>query len=270
MRRLVLICGVTAVVVAFALALGQGTSTGPTVQAKTNKTYGTYLVDSSGQSLYVLSADSKNTSTCSGACAQAWPPLTVTAAPTAGSGVAGSLLGTIQRPDGAKQVTYNGLPLYTFVKDKVAGDTNGEGVTHFGGEWDLVSPYGEAIKPPAPPTSAKTTAAAGQPTATNVSAMELSNLRGAGQPVFDSICFACHGSNGEGGKGPKFVGNDKLKNTEIVVRQIYYGGHFMPPLGQTLSKMQIAGAATYIRTSWGNNYGAVTEQEVDQILSKSK
>jgi predicted lipoprotein with Yx(FWY)xxD motif/cytochrome c5 len=266
MRRLLLISGLTLVVLAFALALGQGSSSAPTVQVATSKTYGTYLVDGNGQSLYVLSSDSKDTSTCSGACAQAWPPLAVTGTPTAASGVAASLLGTIKRQDGTLQVTYNGLPLYTFVKDKASGDTNGEGVSAHGGEWDLVSPYGEAIKPPAPADNS--TASAKQPAASNVSAMALSNLRGEGQPIFDNICSACHGASGEGGKGPKFVGNDKLSNTEMVVRQIFYGGHFMPPFGKALSKDQIAGAATYVRTSWGNDYGAVTAEEVSQILSK--
>ncbi len=268
MRRIVLISGVTLVVVAFALALGQSSTSAPTVQVMTSKTYGSYLVDANGQSLYVLSSDSKDTSTCTGDCAKAWPPLTAKGKPTAASGVAASLLATIKRADGTEQVTYNGLPLYTFVKDKASGDTNGEGVKAFGGEWDLVSPYGSAVKPPAPAASSSSTAASNQPAASNVSPMELSKLRGEGQPVFDTICSTCHGANGEGGKGPKFVGNDKLTNTEMVVRQIYFGGHFMPPMGKALSTDQIAGAATYIRTSWGNKFGAVTAEEVKKIVNQ--
>lgn len=248
----------------FALALGQSSSSGATVQVANSDMYGSYLVDGNGMALYLLGADSKDTSTCTDACAQAWPPLTVSGTPSAGSGVAGSLLGTITRADGSMQVTYNGMPLYTFVKDKAAGDTNGEGVNAYGGEWDLVSPYGSAVKPPAPASNQQ--AQAPQPTASNVSQAELTKLRSEGEPTFTNICSACHGQSGEGGKGPAFVGLDKLTNTEQVVRHIYYGGHFMPPFGQVLSKEQIAAAATYIRTSWGNNYGAVTLKEVNQII----
>ena len=174
MRRIILISGFTLVVVVFALALGQSSTSAPTVQVMTSKTYGSHLVDANGQSLYVLSADTKDTSTCTGDCAKAWPPLAAQGKPTAASGVAASLLATIKRQDGTEQVTYNGLPLYTFVKDTATGDTNGEGVTAFGGEWDLVSPYGSAIKPPAPASTASTTSSSSQPTASNVSPMELS------------------------------------------------------------------------------------------------
>src|SRR5262249_2042142 len=55
---------------------------------------GTFLVDSSGRSLYLFEADKSSTSTCNGACAAAWPPLTTDGAPTAGTGVKASLLGT--------------------------------------------------------------------------------------------------------------------------------------------------------------------------------
>lgn len=248
------------------LAVGQGSTPGTAVQSKTSDTYGSYLVDGDGMSLYLLSADSKGTSTCSDTCAQAWPPLTVSGTPTAGSGVAGSLLGTITRPDGSMQVTYNGIPLYTFVKDKAPGDTKGEGVTAFGGEWDLVSPYGSAIKPPTSASAATNKTEALTPAGPQLDPMALGKLKGEGQTVYGNVCSSCHGDNGEGGKGPAFVGLDKLTNTEQVVRHIYYGGHFMPPFGQVLSKEQIAAASTYIRTSWGNNYGAVTEKEVNQII----
>jgi len=253
------------IVSAFALAAGQGSSSGAAVRMASSDSFGSYLVNASGMSLYMLSADSKDTSTCTGACAQAWPPLTVSGSPSAGSGVAGSLLGTLKRADGSMQVTYNGIPLYTFVKDTAAGDTNGEGITAHGGTWTLVSPYGSAIAPPAPPASQKAQTST-QPTASNVSQAELTKLRADGKPTFDNICSACHGSSGEGGKGPAFVGFATLKDSETVVRHIYFGGHFMPPFGKVLSREQIAAVATYIRTSWGNEYGAVIEKEVDQIL----
>jgi hypothetical protein len=65
-----------------------------------------------------------------------------------------SLVGTIARSDGRPQATYNGHPLYRFVKDTKSGDTKGEGLTAFGGTWFAVSPAGSEVKPkpkPQPP-----------------------------------------------------------------------------------------------------------------------
>jgi predicted lipoprotein with Yx(FWY)xxD motif len=104
---------------------------------------GTILVDGKGMTLYLLTGDSADASICTDACATAWPPLIGTA--TAGSGVDGTKLGTISRPDGTSQVTYNGHPLYGFVKDQAAGDVNGQGINKFGGIWYVVSPSGDAI-----------------------------------------------------------------------------------------------------------------------------
>jgi predicted lipoprotein with Yx(FWY)xxD motif len=68
-----------------------------------------------------------------------------TSAPTAGGGVQASDLGTTTRADGAKQVTYNGHPLYYFVGDSGAGMLNGQGSNGFGAKWWLVAPSGSAI-----------------------------------------------------------------------------------------------------------------------------
>lgn len=105
---------------------------------------GQILVNSSGRTLYLFKGDSGMTSACAGACATAWPPL-ATGNPTAGSGLTASKLGTITRSDGAKQVTYNGHPLYTFIKDKKPGNVDGEGVTAFGASWFALSPAGNQI-----------------------------------------------------------------------------------------------------------------------------
>jgi predicted lipoprotein with Yx(FWY)xxD motif len=92
---------------------------------------GTLLVDARGMALYINSRDSGMASTCSGSCAQVWPPLTVTGAPIAGKGVAG-LLGILSRPDGRQQVTYDGWPLYYFSGDQRPGYAAGEG---YAGVW---------------------------------------------------------------------------------------------------------------------------------------
>ena len=107
---------------------------------------GTFLVDSSGRSLYLFEADKSDTSTCTGACAAAWPPLTTTGAPTAGTGVKASLLGTSKRDDGKMEVTYNGHPLYYFANDTAPGDLKGQGVDAFGAEWYAVSPEGKTAE----------------------------------------------------------------------------------------------------------------------------
>jgi len=132
-----------------------GTSSSPagpvTVMARSGG-MGMYLTDGQGTSLYLFVADTSGTSTCTGACAAAWPPLTTTGMPQAGSGVTASKLGTVTRADGTKQVTYDNHPLYSFTSDKAAGDVKGQGVNAFGALWWLVSPGGNAITTTAPTT----------------------------------------------------------------------------------------------------------------------
>lgn len=112
--------------------------------------YGSILVDGTGMSLYVFLADTQNggTSACGDddGCATEWPALTTDGDPVAGDGVEATKLGTITRDDGTTQVTYNGWPLYLFHEDAAPGDTNGQGLDEFGGQWFLVSPAGEAIQ----------------------------------------------------------------------------------------------------------------------------
>jgi predicted lipoprotein with Yx(FWY)xxD motif len=121
-----------------------GSSSGTTVDVSTGN--GTsFVTDSSGRSLYLFASDTKTSSTCYGACATAWPPLTTTGAPKPGTGAKASQLGTITRTDGTKQVTYGGHPLYYFEGDSAAGQTNGEGINGFGAPWYLVAPSGQQI-----------------------------------------------------------------------------------------------------------------------------
>jgi predicted lipoprotein with Yx(FWY)xxD motif len=64
--------------------------------------------------------------------------------PVAGDGIDASKLGTTTRTDGTVQVTYNGWPLYYYVKDAQAGDVVGQGV---GSVWYVISPAGEMVTP---------------------------------------------------------------------------------------------------------------------------
>jgi predicted lipoprotein with Yx(FWY)xxD motif len=113
--------------------------------ALANTKLGKVLVDSKGQTLYLWRADTGGMSTCTGACAQVWPPLTTTGKPVAGDGVLASKLGTTKRSDGTTEVTYSGHPLYTFVGDKAPGQTTGEGNKGFGAEWDVLTAAGNKI-----------------------------------------------------------------------------------------------------------------------------
>ncbi|MBV8942994.1 MAG: hypothetical protein JO240_14805 [Solirubrobacterales bacterium] len=106
---------------------------------------GMYLTGPSGRALYMWVADVTGRSSCSGACAKAWPPLLTEAAPVASSGVDAADLGTISRGDGTKQVTYKGHPLYYFEADTSAGKTTGQGSDSFGAKWWLMAPSGAAI-----------------------------------------------------------------------------------------------------------------------------
>jgi predicted lipoprotein with Yx(FWY)xxD motif len=115
------------------------------VRVSDNRALGKILVDSKGRTLYLFTKDSGTKSACLGMCATAWPPLLANGTPTAGSGAKGSLVGTMPRSGAPSQVTYKGHPLYTFVKDKSRGDTNGQGLSAFGGRWFAVSPAGVRI-----------------------------------------------------------------------------------------------------------------------------
>lgn len=108
---------------------------------------GQIVVDDKGMSVYFFTKDTKGsgTSACTGACLTAWPPVTTDADAPAADGVTGSI-GTITTPDGKKQVTINGMPIYYFAKDKAAGDILGQGVN---GVWYLVAPSGEMMTAPA-------------------------------------------------------------------------------------------------------------------------
>src|SRR4051812_13832559 len=100
--------------------------------------YGPVLWDGGNRALYAFTADRGGKSRCSGACAAAWPPYYAPAALRAGKGVKQSLLGTIRRTDGRRQVTYAGRPLYYYVGDG-KGRILCQNVTEYGGDW-LLSP----------------------------------------------------------------------------------------------------------------------------------
>ena len=129
----------------------------------TNATLGEYLTGQNGMTLYFNNVDSGGASACTGDCATNWPPLTVAAGSTVtGPASATAAFGTITRPDGTTQVAYNGMPLYYFSGDSVAGDTTGNGKADGGGTWSvaLVSGTMPGASGPAPSAAPSATASA--------------------------------------------------------------------------------------------------------------
>ena len=135
------------VVTAALAAVTASASGAANVQVKVRTTsLGKILVTAQGHTLYLFAPDKRGKSVCYGSCASYWPPLLVSGKPSAGVGVNASLLGVTTRKDGKHQVTYNGHPLYTYVGDKAAGKTSGQGLNLSGGLWWVVSPAGNAVK----------------------------------------------------------------------------------------------------------------------------
>jgi predicted lipoprotein with Yx(FWY)xxD motif len=106
---------------------------------------GKILVDSQGHTLYLFEKDTGTKSTCTGACAEQWPPLRASGKPAVGSGLSASEVGTTPRSDGAAEVTYNVHPLYLYAGDSKPGDTNGQGLNVFGGGWFALSASGNKV-----------------------------------------------------------------------------------------------------------------------------
>jgi predicted lipoprotein with Yx(FWY)xxD motif len=90
------------------------------------------VTNAQGMTLYWFVPDTSTTSRCTGSCATYWPP--VTGPVTAGTGVTGTL-GTITRPGGGTQATYDGHPLYTYAGDSAPGQAKGNGINASGGLW---------------------------------------------------------------------------------------------------------------------------------------
>ncbi len=95
----------------------------------------TVLVDAQGMTLYHLSAEQNGKFICTSSCTGIWHPLTVAAGSTP-AGIAS--LGTVKRPEGTEQVTYKGMPLYTFTQDAAEGDVKGQGIKDVG-TWSAVT-----------------------------------------------------------------------------------------------------------------------------------
>lgn len=116
-----------------------------TVSLKSVSGVGRILVDSKGFALYSPTQEQSGTIHCTASCTAVWIPLTLSqgvSSPTASSSLM-SKLGTVMRPDGKKQVTFDGKPLYRFVPDGSPGKVTGNGASDQFGDrsftWHVVS-----------------------------------------------------------------------------------------------------------------------------------
>jgi predicted lipoprotein with Yx(FWY)xxD motif len=131
---LIAVLAISAVVVPAALARSSKTVAGEATATSIHKTV---LTNTKGLTLYTLAGETNGHFICtSAACLKAWPPLLV----TPGTKPTGPVkLGTIKNPEGKTQVTYKGMPVYTFEGDSKKGEANGEGLKDVG-VWHAVTP----------------------------------------------------------------------------------------------------------------------------------
>jgi predicted lipoprotein with Yx(FWY)xxD motif len=117
----------------------------PTLTVRSSA-FGPILFDGRGHALYAFTRDARGgRSTCYGACAKAWPPYVVRGSLSSGSGARRSLLGTVRRPNGARQVTYAGRPLYYYVGDGRL-QVKCQNVDEFGGLWLVLRGSGKLVR----------------------------------------------------------------------------------------------------------------------------
>lgn len=151
---------------------------------------GAVLTDAAGHTLYRYAKDSAKPSrtACVGACEQAWPPL-LSGTPVPASGVDAQLIGQVTRPDGQRQVTVAGWPVYTYAKDTGTGVALGQNVSD---DWAAITPTGEKAKAAAATTLGTTEIGGLGPVLTDQAGRTLylftKDGRGSGQSTCDGTC----------------------------------------------------------------------------------
>ena len=124
---------------------------------------GNVLVDANGMTVYAFTADTGGVSTCTGACADTWPAVTVEDEDLP-AGLDSAIFSVSEPEEGVYQLAAKDQPLYTFSGDTAAGDTNGQGV---GDTWFAVSPDGQLLRDAATGGSGGATTTAPPTTADN-------------------------------------------------------------------------------------------------------
>jgi predicted lipoprotein with Yx(FWY)xxD motif len=151
--RILLLAGIVAGALGGVSAAASARGAGPTARASRvakvqlrHTKVGTILVSSSGFTLYEFSRDHGHDSCVRiSGCSELWPALQTSGRPIAGPGVHASSLSSISLSGGAKQVTYDGHPLYMYSGDTGPGETAYVGERAFGGSWDALTASGHAV-----------------------------------------------------------------------------------------------------------------------------
>ena len=104
--------------------------------------FGEILFDANKQAIYIFEKDPKGETVCYDECAEAWPPVFTDEEAVAGKGVKASILGTLKRRDGKRQVTYAGKPLYHYAHER-PGEVRCHNVNLNGGLWWALGPDGK-------------------------------------------------------------------------------------------------------------------------------
>jgi predicted lipoprotein with Yx(FWY)xxD motif len=129
-------------------ALAASHAGGAKITLEKTKQFGKILADSRGWTIYAFSKDMKNKDNCQhiSGCLSSWPAVVTKGKPVAAPGVKQSLLGTLKLKSGKLQVTYNGIPLYTYVGDGGPHQTFYVNFFQFGGTWPAVNAAGKEVK----------------------------------------------------------------------------------------------------------------------------
>ena len=174
------------------------------MQAAQNGGLGTkILVNANGFTLYHLTSEKKGSISCSAQCRKLWPPLLVagTTKPVAGTGLSASKLGTIKRPDGGVQLTYDGFALYLYSGDKKAGQTKGQGISKL---WYAITPAGVVTKATVKTSttgSGSSSSSAGGSSGSSSSSSSSSGSSSGSSSVSGSSSGSGSGSSGGSGSG---------------------------------------------------------------------
>lgn len=173
-------------------------------------------------------------------------------------GLDSDAIGAVERADGTLQATYFGWPLYTFVRDTEPGMVAGQEV---GGNWFVIAPDGTVVGANLGDGAAETDMQV------SMSQDEFDALVRDGIRVYRSVCAACHGREGNEVLSThvlKLNDNTNLADPVHVIRQVIHGNGYMPGFGGAFDDRQVAAVVTYIRNSWGNEYGPVREEDIAQ------
>jgi predicted lipoprotein with Yx(FWY)xxD motif len=146
-RRILILAAAIAAVAPATPGLAHAHASSATLQLR-KTSVGTILVDARGFTLYAFTRDGRGKDVCAtiGGCLSVWPLVSTGGHAIAGRGIASSLIGSIARKGGARQITYAGHPLYTYSADSGPGQTSYVNVSQFGGRWPALNGVGQEVK----------------------------------------------------------------------------------------------------------------------------